>query len=87
MVIFKEIQMIKINNNKAIDITKNKLRAWRKEEFAINDINLQNAMVDNDVTAKDSAIVRRNYLRDLPQACDGKTVKELEVIMSGIGIN
>ena len=73
--------MIKINNEKAIEITKDKLRVWREPQFAENDVNLQNAIADNDETAKLEAISRRDYLRDITEQCDGKTPDELKSIL------
>lgn len=78
--------MLKINNEKAIDIAKNQIRSWREAEFTKNDIALQNALADNDDAARVQAIERRNYLRDLPLLCEGKSVDELKHIMSTLGI-
>lgn len=73
--------LIKINNEKAIEITKEKIRAWRENEFKANDIKLQNALVDGDETAKQEAIEYRDYLRNLPAQCDGKSLDELKMIL------
>ena len=78
--------MLKTNNDKAIEIAKNKIRNWREGQFAINDIKLQNALADGDDVAKQAAIERRDYLRDLPSECEGKTVEELTTIMKGLNI-
>lgn len=76
--------MIKINQDKAIEIAKYKIRVWRDSEFKKNDIAIQNALVDGvDIT---ELIVRRDYLRDLPASCDGKSIEELKEILSKIGI-
>ena len=74
--------MIVINNNKAIELVKNKIRAWREAEFAKNDIAIQNALVDGKDTTE--LVARRNYLRDLPTVCDGKSLDELKVILGGL---
>ena len=74
--------MIVINNNKAIELVKNKIRAWRENEFAKNDIAIQNALVDGKDTTE--LVARRNYLRDLPTSCDGKNLDELKVILEGL---
>ena len=74
--------MIVINNDKAIEIVKSKIREWRESEFKKNDISLQNAIVDNDEVKKQECILRRDYLRDLTSICDGKNVEELKVILS-----
>ena len=78
--------LIKINNEKAIEITKEKIRAWREEQFKENDIKLQNALVDGDETAKQEAVNYRDYLRDLPAQCEGKNLDELKTLMSELGI-
>lgn len=76
--------MIKINQEKAIEITKNKIRAWRDAEFAKNDIAIQNALVDGlDIT---EFIERRDYLRDLPNSCEGLTLDELKAKLVELGI-
>ena len=77
--------MIVINNEKAIEITKEKIRAWREKEFAKNDIAIQNALVDGG--DMDKLVARREYLRNLPQACEGKTVEELLAILEELGAN
>ena len=74
--------MIVINNDKAIELVKNKIRAWRENEFAKNDIAIQNALVDGKDTTE--LVARRNYLRDLPTVCDGKNLDELKVILEGL---
>ena len=73
--------LIKINNEKAIEITKEKIRAWREAEFAKNDIAIQNALVDGDETARLEAVAYRDYLRDLPARCEGKTLDELKAMI------
>ncbi len=74
--------MIVINNAKAIELTKEKIRTWREAEFKKNDIAIQNALVDGASTVL--LIERRDYLRALPSTCDGKTLEELFVIIQGI---
>ena len=74
--------MIVINNDKAIELVKNKIRAWREAEFAKNDVAIQNALVDGKDTTE--LVARRNYLRDLPTVCDGKNLDELKVILEGL---
>jgi len=71
--------MILINENKANDIVKEKIRAWRDIEFKKNDLAIQNALVDGSDTTE--LIIRRDYLRDLPSQCDGKTIEELKILM------
>lgn len=74
--------LIKINEAKAIEITKEKIRAWRENEFKANDIKLQNALVDGDEVAKAEAVAYRDYLRDLPTTCNGKTLDELKAMLA-----
>ena len=74
--------MIVINNDKATELVKNKIRAWRENEFAKNDIAIQNALVDGKDTTE--LVARRNYLRDLPTVCDGKSLDELKVILESL---
>ena len=76
--------LIKINNEKAIEITKEKIRQWRELKFKENDVKLQNALVDGNETAKLEAVEYRDYLRDLPAQCDGKSLDELKTILSSL---
>ena len=78
--------LIKINTEKAIEITKEKIRTWRESEFKSNDIKLQNALVDGNETAKQEAVDYRDYLRDLPTQCEGKNLDELKTLISELGI-
>ena len=74
--------MIKINQEKAIEIAKDKIRVWRDSEFKKNDIAIQNALLDGSDTTE--LITRRDYLRDLPSSCDGKSIEELKEILEGV---
>lgn len=76
--------MIKINQDKAIEIAKNKIRVWRESEFKKNDLDIQNALVDNKDTTE--FIKRRDYLRDLTSECENKTVDELLELIKTLGI-
>lgn len=76
--------LIKINNEKAIEIAKDKIRVWREEEFKKNDIAIQNAILDKVDTT--SLIERRDYLRDLPNQCEGKNIDELKILMIDLGL-
>lgn len=76
--------MINIDNNKAIEIAKEKIRVWREVQFTENDVKIQNALVDGSVASE--LINRREYLRNLPQECENKTVVELEEILLKEGI-
>ena len=74
--------MVLINNEKAIEIVKGKIRIWRDSEFAKNDLAIQNALVDGTDTIE--LVARRDYLRKLPNSCDGKNLDELKVILGGL---
>lgn len=76
--------MIVINQAKAIEVVKGKIRTWRDAEFKKNDVAIQNALVDGSDTAE--FIARRDYLRDLPSQCDGKSLDELKALMLELGV-
>jgi hypothetical protein len=78
--------MLRINNDKAILIAQERIRAWRETEFAENDVRIQNALADGDEQARIEAVAYRDYLRDLPQQCEGKTVDELKALMIELGV-
>lgn len=73
-----------IDTGKALAIAQQRIRVWRDQQFNENDINLQNALVDGGDTTP--FVERRNWLRDLPQMCEGKTVEELKVFMVELGV-
>lgn len=75
--------MILINQSKAIEIAKNRVRAFRSNEFKANDLAIQNALLEGSDTS--ALVARRDYLRDLPDECDGKTVQELEALITELG--
>lgn len=70
-----------INQEKMKLFTQDKIRQWREVEFKKNDIALQNALADNEEVFRQDAITQRNYLRDLPTICEGKTVEQLKEIL------
>jgi len=76
--------MLTVNRDKAQVIAQDKIRRWREKQFAENDVMIQNALADGDATALQSAKDRRDWLRDLPQMCEGKTVDELKIIISSM---
>lgn len=78
--------MLIVNYEKALVITQNTIRAWRETEFAKNDVKIQNALVDEDKTALKEAKKQRDYLRDLPQQCEGKSVEELKKFLLDLGV-
>ena len=69
--------MLKVNRGKAEVIAQNKIRAWREKQFTENDVRIQNALADGDAVALQEAKHKRDWLRDLPQTCEGKSVDEL----------
>ena len=74
--------MIVINNEKAIEIAKDKIRAWREAEFKKNDVAIQNALVDGSDTS--ALIARRDELRDMPNQCEGKSLEELKDMLESV---
>lgn len=76
--------MIQINNTKAIEIAKDKIRVWRDSEFKKNDLAIQNALLEGTDTTE--LVKRRDYLRDLTKACEGKSVEELKVLITELGV-
>ena len=76
--------MIVINQAKAIEVVKGKIRTWRDAEFKKNDVAIQNALVDGSDTTE--FVARRDYLRDLPSQCDGKSLDELKVLMEELAL-
>lgn len=76
--------MLKINPQKAIEIAKNRVRAWRETAFEENDVRIQNALADGDEQTRIQAVAYRDYLRDLPQQCEEKSIEELKAIMDGV---
>lgn len=78
--------MIKVNEQKAIEATKNRIRQWREAEFAKNDIAIQNVLIDGDTEAQAQAVARRDYLRDLPAQCEGKSLDELKALLTELEV-
>lgn len=74
--------MLRINQQKAAEVAKRIIREWRVKQFAENDIRIQNALADGNEQARIEAVAYRDYLRGLPQQCEGKTVEELKAILS-----
>ena len=75
--------MIVINQDKAIEIAKEKIRAIREPMFKKLDLDFQRALEQNSDT---SAIVQeKQKLRDLTNSVNGKTVEELLLILEELG--
>lgn len=75
--------MVAINQDKAIEIAKDRIRVWRELEFKQNDLAIQNALVDGKDTLL--LIERRNYLRDLTSQCSNKSIDELINLINELG--
>ena len=77
--------MIKINQDKAIKIAKEKIRAIREPKFKQLDLDFQRALE----TGSDTTLIvqEKQRLRDLTDLADDKTVEELLVILEELGGN
>ena len=71
--------LIKINNEKAIEITKEKIRAIREPMFAKLDVEFQIALEKGLDTS--DIVAEKQRLRDLTDLANDKTVEELLVIL------
>ena len=71
--------MIVINNEKAIEIAKDKIRAIREPKFKQLDLDFQRALE----TGADTTLIvqEKQRLRDLTDLANDKTVEELLVIL------
>ena len=71
--------MIIINNEKAIEIAKEKIRAFREPKFKQLDLDFQRALE----TGSDTTLIvqEKQRLRDLTDLANDKTVEELLVIL------
>lgn len=76
--------MITINNTKAIEVAKNKIRTVRDEQLKKQDIEFQKALELGADTAP--IVAEKQRLRDLPTVAEGKTVDELKVILTDLGV-
>ena len=77
--------MIVINNEKAIEIAKDKIRAIREPMFKKLDLDFQRALE----TGSDTTLIvkEKQRLRDLTDTVTGKTVEELLVLLNELGGN
>ena len=71
--------MIVINKEKAIEIAKEKIRAFREPKFKQLDLDFQRALE----TGSDTTLIiqEKQRLRDLTDLANDKTVEELLVIL------
>ena len=76
--------MIVINNEKAIEIAKEKIRVIREPIFKKLDLDFQRALE----TGSDTTLIvqEKQRLRDLTDTANGKTVEELLVILNELGV-
>ena len=77
--------MIVINNDKAIEIAKEKIRAIREPMFKKLDLDFQRALENGSDTTL--IVQEKQKLRDLTDTSNGKTVEELLVILNELGGN
>ena len=77
--------MIVINNEKAIEIAKEKIRAIREPKFKKLDLDFQRALEQGSDTAE--IVKEKQKLRDLTDLANDKTVEELLVILEELGGN
>ncbi len=77
--------MIVINNKKAIEIAKDKIRVIREPKFKQLDLDFQRALE----TGSDTTLIvqEKQRLRDLTDLANNKTVEELLVILNELGGN
>ena len=77
--------MIVINNEKAIEISKEKIRVIREPKFKQLDLDFQRALE----TGSDTTLIvqEKQRLRDLTDLANDKTIEELLVILNELGGN
>lgn len=76
--------LIKINNEKAIEITKEKIRALREPMFKQLDLDFQRALE----TGSDTTLIvqEKQRLRDLTDSANDKTPDELLLILKQLEV-
>lgn len=77
--------MIKINQDKAIEVAKDKIRAIREPMFKKLDLDFQRALENGSDTS--DIVAEKQKLRDLTDTVNGKTVEELSQILNELGGN
>lgn len=77
--------MIKINQGKAIEVAKDKIRAIREPMFKKLDLDFQMALEKGSDTS--AIVAEKQKLRDLTDTVNGKTVEELTQILNELGAN
>ncbi len=73
---------VTINILKAEEITKEKIRIWRKPQLDALDVEFTRALEDNASTA--SIVAQKKSLRDKTNETAGKTVEQLKVLIDSL---
>lgn len=76
--------MIKINQDKAIEVAKDKIRVIREPMFKKLDLDFQRALE----TGSDTTLIvqEKQRLRDLTDVANGKTVEELSIMLNELKV-
>ena len=75
--------MINVNNTKAVEITKEAIRAHRQPLLEALDVDFNRAMETGADTTQ--IVADKQVLRDMTNNADGKSVDELKVIIDNLG--
>jgi len=78
--------MIQINELKAQEITKERIRRYRDPLLAEQDVLFQREMEKGPAADTAAIVAKKQELRDLPAMADGKTVEELKQIHIDLGL-
>lgn len=76
--------MITINNDKAIEITKDKIREYRKPKLEALDVEVMRNISNQDKLQEIEA--QKQELRDMTTMANCKSVDELKSIIDGLGV-
>ena len=76
--------MIKVNQAKATEITKEAIRLYRKPLLEALDVDYTRATEVGGDTAQ--IVADKQALRDMPATAEGKSVDELKVIIETLGV-
>lgn len=76
--------MIKIDNTRAIEVAKDKIREYRNPLLSQLDIEIMKNITDAKKLAEIEA--EKQKLRDMTKDTDGKTVEELQILLAEIGV-
>lgn len=75
--------MIKIDNTRAIEVAKDKIREYRNPLLSKLDIEIMKNITDAEKLAEIET--EKQKLRDMTKEADGKTVEELQILLAEIG--